>query len=91
MAREDGAIRLRFRLAGGGLSAKGESLAGFLIAGKDRKFVPANARIDGEDVVVSSREVANPVAVRFGYPGNPPPSLCNREGRPASPFRTDDW
>jgi sialate O-acetylesterase len=78
MAREDGAIRLRFRPAEGGLTAKGESLAGFLVAGEDRRFVAANSKIDGDEVVVSSREVATPVAVRYGDPANPPPSLCNR-------------
>ena len=91
MAREGGAIRLRFRSAEGGLTAKGESLTGFLIAGEDRKFVPANAKVDGEEVLVSNRDVANPVAVRYGYAGDPPLSLCNRVGLPASPFRTDDW
>lgn len=91
MAREGGAIRLRFRSAEGGLSVKGDSLAGFLIAGDDRKFVPAVAKIDGEEVVVSNRNVINPVAVRYGFAGDPPVSLCNRAGMPASPFRTDDW
>jgi sialate O-acetylesterase len=91
MTRESGAIRLRFRSVEGGLAAKGESLAGFLIAGEDRKFVPANAKIEGEEVVVSNRDVTNPVAVRYGYADDPPLSLCNRAGLPASPFRTDAW
>jgi hypothetical protein len=91
MVREGSAIRLHFRSAEGGLIAKGESLVGFLIAGEDRKFVPANAKIDGEEVVVSSPDVANPVAVRYGFADDPPPTLCNKVGLPASPFRTDDW
>jgi hypothetical protein len=91
MAREGGAIRLRFRSGDGALTAKGGSLAGFLIAGEDRKFVPAVAKIDGEEVVVSNPGVTNPVAVRYGYTGDPPLSLCNGAGMPASPFRTDEW
>ncbi|MGA2117769.1 MAG: hypothetical protein ABSH56_23800 [Bryobacteraceae bacterium] len=88
---EGTAIRLRFRSAEGGLTRKRESLAGFFIAGEDRKFVAANAEIEGEEVVVSSPNLSNPVAVRFGYDGDPPLDLCNRAGEPASPFRTDDW
>jgi hypothetical protein len=91
MARVSGAIRLRFRSGDGALTAKGGLLAGFLIAGEDRKFVPAVARIDGEEVVVFIPDVTNPVAVRYGYSGDAPLSLCNRAGAPAAPFRTDEW
>jgi hypothetical protein len=91
MAREGGAIRLRFQAADGGLTAKAGTLAGFQIAGEDRKFVPASARIEGEEVVVSSPGVATPVAVRYGYAGDPPASLCDRAGLSAAPFRTDSW
>ena len=65
------------------------SLIGFSIAGADQKWAPADARIDGNDVVVSSAQVPQPVAVRYAFEvaGN----LYNKEGLPASPFRTDNW
>jgi sialate O-acetylesterase len=66
-------------------------LKGFAIAGADQKFVWAKAEINGNDVVVSSDEVAAPVAVRYGWANNPPCNLYNKEGLPASPFHTDDW
>jgi len=66
-------------------------LKGFAIAGADKNFVWAKAEIDGNDVVVSSDQVASPVAVRYGWANNPPCNLYNKEGLPASPFRTDDW
>lgn len=92
MAVEGGAIRLRFDERGGGLTAQdGKPLTEFAIAGADRKFVPAEARIDGESVVVSSPRVSAPVAVRYAWGHAPRPNLANREGLPASPFRTDDW
>jgi sialate O-acetylesterase len=83
--------RVRFDHVGGGLVARGGKLKGFAIAGKDRKFVWATARIEGDSVFVSSREVAEPVAVRYGWANNPDCNLYNEEGLPASPFRTDDW
>ncbi|MHC4174574.1 MAG: sialate O-acetylesterase, partial [Planctomycetota bacterium] len=77
---------------GGGLVADGdEPLKGFAIAGVDRKFVWADTRIDGDGIVVSSDEVSEPVAVRYAWADNPVCNLYNREGLPASPFRTDDW
>ncbi len=91
MKVEGDKIRIRFDHVGGGMVAKGESLTDFVIAGTDRKFVPAQARIDGDTVVVSSPEVAEPVAVRFGWSDIAVPNLFNKEGLPASPFRTDDW
>jgi len=92
MTTENGAIRLRFGHVGSGLIAKdGGVLKGFAVAGEDRRFVWAEAHIDGDSVVVSSRQVARPVAVRYGWADNPDCNLYNREGLPASPFRTDDW
>jgi len=64
---------------------------GFAIAGGDRKFVWANARIDGNTIVVSSPQVPKPVAVRYAWSNNPVCDLYNKEGLPACPFRTDDW
>ena len=90
--REGPAIRLRFEQIGSGLTARGDlPLRGFAIAGTDRKFHWADARIDRNCVVVSSAAVAEPVAVRYAWADNPECNLCNKEGLPASPFRTDDW
>ena len=68
-------------------------LRGFAVAGADRKWHWADAVIDGKDVVVSSSEVAAPVAVRYAFRANPMGdcNLYNKEGLPASPFRTDKW
>ncbi|HUW32958.1 MAG TPA: sialate O-acetylesterase [Planctomycetota bacterium] len=91
MKIEGGKIRINFKHVGGGLVAKGGELKGFSIAGEDRKFLWANAKIDGETVVVWSAKVPRPAAVRYGWAMNPVISLYNKEGLPASPFRTDDW
>ena len=69
----------------------GLPVKGFSIAGDDRKFVWADAVIDGDSVVVSSDKVKSPAAVRYGWDENPEVNLYNREGLPAAPFRTDDW
>jgi sialate O-acetylesterase len=68
-----------------------DHLVGFTVAGDDRKFVPATARIEGNHVVVRSGQVKHPVAVRYAWANNPECNLYNKEGLPASPFRTDDW
>jgi sialate O-acetylesterase len=65
------------------------ALKGFSICGADRKWVWANARIDGDTVVVSAPSVASPVAVRYAWADNPVCNLYNQAGLPASPFRTD--
>lgn len=91
MAVEGDAIRLSFYHTIGGLKAKGGKLTGFAIAGEDRSFVWADARIDGNTVVVKSPQVARPVAVRYAWADNPICNLYNGAGLPASPFRTDDW
>ncbi len=82
---------LQFYHVGGGLMARGTDLRGFAIAGADQKFVWAKATIIGNKVVVSSDQVAMPVAVRYAWADNPDCNLYNKEGLPASPFRTDDW
>jgi sialate O-acetylesterase len=88
---EDGAIRISFDSTGSGLDSRGGPLAGFEIAGDDRKFAAAEASIDGATVLVRSAGVKSPVAVRFASGHAPAPNLFNKEGLPASPFRTDDW
>ncbi|MDY5953904.1 MAG: sialate O-acetylesterase [Kiritimatiellia bacterium] len=70
---------------------KGTVLKGFAIAGADRKWHHATARIEGSRVVVSAPEVSRPAAVRYAFRGAPECNLYNRAGLPASPFRTDDW
>jgi sialate O-acetylesterase len=87
----DGQARIRFDHGRGGLESRGGPPRGFAIAGPDRKFFWADARIDGDSVVVSSPHVANPLAVRYGWANNPDCTLYNAAGLPASPFRTDDW
>lgn len=92
MKKQGKQIILNFNHVGGGFWAKGrDSLAGFAIAGEDRKFVWANARMRGNRIIVSHPDVPDPVAVRYGWADNPDCNLFNREGLPASPFRTDDW
>jgi sialate O-acetylesterase len=84
--------RLQFKHIGGGLVAKGGGpLKGFAIAGEGRKYVWAQARIDGDTLVVWSDQVNKPVAVRYAWADNPECNLYNTDGLPASPFRTDDW
>ncbi len=82
---------LQFYHVGGGLVAKAGDLKGFSIAGADQKFVWAKATIVGNKVVVTSDQIPLPVAVRYAWADNPDCNLFNKEGFPASPFRTDDW
>jgi len=85
-------ITLSFDHVGGGLVAKGEGpLKGFAVAGADEKFFWADAKIDGDTIIVGSDEVSEPVAVRYAWADNPVCNLYNKEGLPASPFRSDDW
>jgi sialate O-acetylesterase len=96
----DHQIIVTFDTFGSSLVAKGGApLLGFTVAGKDGKFVKADAMLvpskDGEkitQVIVTSAKVKNPVAVRYAWENNPTEAnLVNEEGLPASPFRTDDW
>ena len=91
MSKRGGEIVVRFDHVGEGLLAKGEKLKGFAVAGADRKFVWAEAKIEGDTVVVSCPQVKDPAAVRYAWAANPDCSLYNKAGLPASPFRTDDW
>jgi sialate O-acetylesterase len=89
-AAEGERIRVRFAHTAGGLKAKGGVLKGFAIAGADKKFVWAEARIDGEGVLVWSDSVKNPRYVRYAWADNPECTLYNGADLPASPFRTDE-
>jgi len=86
-------VMLTFNNTGSGLDGKGnKKLKSFAIAGSDRKFVWAEAKIKGRKVIVRSKDVAHPVAVRYAWANNPTDAkLYNKEGLPASPFRTDNW
>ncbi|MEP6668376.1 MAG: sialate O-acetylesterase [Chthoniobacter sp.] len=88
---EDGKARLTFRNGEGMKAADGGKIKGFAIAGEDRKFVWADAEIQGDHVVITSPEVPNPVAVRYAWDDDPECNLINNTGLPASPFRTDTW
>ena len=86
------AITVSFKHTNGGLmSMNGAALTGFQVAGEDKQWKAAEAKIVGETVVVSSPEVAQPAAVRYAWKDWPEYSLANGAGLPASPFRTDDW
>jgi sialate O-acetylesterase len=93
MKVEGGRIRIRFRHTQPGLATKnnGPIVKGFAIAGADRRFVWAQARIEGDGVVVWSDQVPRPMAVRYAWADNPVCNLYNSAGLPAAPFRTDNW
>jgi sialate O-acetylesterase len=104
MKIEGSKIRVTFKNVGSGLTIgappwtpadstpeTGNELENFTIAGADKKWVPAQARIDGNSVVVWSDAIADPVAVRYGWADSPQYDLYNKEKLPAAPFRTDDW
>jgi sialate O-acetylesterase len=91
-AIEGDTVRVRFTECGTGLCPlDGARLRGFVLAGVDRKFVPAEATIAGDVVIVRSDRVAAPVAVRYAWAEFPDCNLGHREGVPASPFRSDSW
>src|SRR6185312_12512272 len=90
VTQEGDVLRIWFDHAGKGLKARGgTSVIGFQIAGTDRKYVAATARIDGTTVLVSSPDVPNPRSVRYAWDYNPEANLINESGLPASLFRTN--
>lgn len=93
MEVKEGKAIVTFDHVGGGLDTFDvRQPRGFAIAGEDRKWVWAQARIlDKTRVEVWSEKVPSPVAVRYAWADNPVANLQNREGLPATPFRTDDW
>lgn len=92
MKVEGHSIRLKFSHTDGGLVAKGGPLRWFQIAGADQKFFDADAKIEGNSIVVSSDQVRAPVAVRYAWADYPDGcNLYNSDGLPAAPFRTDHW
>ncbi|HVN93440.1 MAG TPA: sialate O-acetylesterase [Terracidiphilus sp.] len=89
--RLPGEIKLHFAHTDGGLVVKGDKLAEFSIAGDDKKWYCADARLDGKTIIVSSPQVPHPVEVRYAWQSNPEATLFNGAGLPAAPFRTDTW
>ena len=83
-------MRVWFNHVDGLKTRDGGPVRGFVIAGADNNFVPANAKIDGSTVIVSSDQVTNPQAVRYAWDYNPDANLVNGAGLPASLFRSDD-
>lgn len=91
MVVEDDKLILSFTEIGNGFAST-ENLKGFTIAGEDKRFVWAEAKIEGNNIIVWSDKVKNPVAVRYAWADNPEgANLQNKEGLPSSPFRTDNW
>jgi sialate O-acetylesterase len=86
-------VRISFDHVGSGLASRaGEPIRGFVIAGADRRFRWATAKIVGDQIVVSDKYTPQPIAVRYAWDENPYwANLINTEGLPAAPFRTDDW
>jgi sialate O-acetylesterase len=84
-------IRVTFAHTEGGLVVKEAKLGEFSVAGDDRKWFWADARIKGDSVIVSSPSVPNPKEVRYAWQSNPAATLFNGAGLPAVPFRTDKW
>ena len=89
--REGSAMRVRFSHADTGLIAHDRPVQSLQLAGEDRRFYPAEGRLDGATLVVSSRQVPNPVAVRYAWSNAPGANLFNGSGLPAAPFRSDAW
>ena len=76
----------------GQLKCKGEEIRSFAVAGNDRKFYDANAKIEKDGTItISSKEVQLPVAVRYCFTNDQVPNLFDVNGLPLMPFRTDRW
>ncbi len=87
-----GKVNLYFDNAPNGFMVKGEGLpTEFLIAGTDQSFLPADVKIENDRIIVSNKQIANPVAVRFSFSNTAMSNVFNKEGLPVIPFRTDNW
>jgi sialate O-acetylesterase len=92
MKRDGDKMILSFDYAGEGLILKEDnSEKNFFIAGEDQKFITADVKIEGEQLIVNSPQIKNPVSVRYAWSNTAKAALFNSEGLPASSFRTDDW
>jgi sialate O-acetylesterase len=86
-----GKIRIIFINADKGLMSKGDTIKGFFIAGADKVFMPAIAKIENNTIVAWTKNIKDPVAVRFDFTGSSIPNLFSKEGLPVNLFRTDNW
>jgi len=91
MQVEKDKVRVTFNNVLTGLKCTGKTPAKFLISGEDKNFVPATAKMDGKTIVLSSKLVKTPVAVRFCFDNTSMPDVFSTEGLPLAPFRTDKW
>ena len=91
MKSEKEKIRITFENADNGLIAKDKVITDVYIAGEDRQFQPALAKIDGNTLVVWNKTIKAPAAVRFGFSNSAIPNLFSKEGLPVNLFRTDNW
>ena len=91
MEIEKGKIKIYFTNADNGLMSKGDTINDFYIAGADKIFMPANAKIVGNTIIVWNKSIKDPVALRFGFTNFSIPNLFNKEGMPVNIFRTDSW
>jgi sialate O-acetylesterase len=89
MEVKDNTIVLTFDQVNKGLIARGDALTDFVISENGKEFVPAKAIISGNKIIVSATGISKPVAVRMGWSKVPHINLFNKDGLPASPFRTD--
>jgi hypothetical protein len=86
------AVRVAFKNVGGGLvTTDGRPPRAFTLAGADRQWHVAEARLEGDGVVLTAAAVPRPVAVRYAWADNPDFNLVSKDGLPVAPFRTDDW
>jgi sialate O-acetylesterase len=88
---EKGRVRVTFSNAEGGLTLKGREVRTLFVAGADQRFVPAQGKIDGASLVAWTKEVKQPVAVRYAFGNDATLSLFGPSGLPVAPFRTDTW
>ena len=91
MKNEKDKIIISFENADNGLVSKDKTIAEIFIAGADKQFQPAMAKIDGSTLIVWNKSIKNPVAVRFGFSNSAIPNLFSKEGLPVNLFRTDSW
>ena len=91
MSSEKGKVTLNFKNIEAGINTKSGAPLGFMIAGSDRKWVPASARIEGSKVVINVKKIQGPFEVRYGFSNAGIGNVFNSAGLPLVPFRTDHW
>ena len=85
-------INVYFDYAPNGFKIKGEGIpTEFLIAGADQNFLPADVKLEKDHIIVTNKQIPNPVAVRFSFSNTGMSNIFNKEGLPLTPFRTDNW